>query len=131
MPLRLDDGELLGRQMKLEPGQVLVLYSDGLTEIEMPFFFSSRRRHTRWNWTGVQTCALPISRGRGDAMRSALVHGVLLAVMLVYGYRTWTRDKSVKPDLGNIVLWDRSEADLVSIEYKSDRKILKDRKSVV
>src|SRR5881397_2199940 len=27
------------------------------------FFFSSRRRHTRWlNVTGVQTCALPISR---------------------------------------------------------------------
>src|SRR6188508_3573841 len=28
------------------------------------FFFSSRRRHTRWlNVTGVQTCALPICRG--------------------------------------------------------------------
>src|SRR3990167_10863410 len=25
------------------------------------FFFSSRRRHTRFDWTGVQTCALPIS----------------------------------------------------------------------
>src|SRR5437762_5982536 len=24
------------------------------------FFFSSRRRHTRWPRTGVQTCALPI-----------------------------------------------------------------------
>src|SRR5256885_8174540 len=24
------------------------------------FFFSSRRRHTRFDWTGVQTCALPI-----------------------------------------------------------------------
>src|SRR5256712_1776033 len=23
-------------------------------------FFSSRRRHTRFDWTGVQTCALPI-----------------------------------------------------------------------
>src|SRR5881396_3905299 len=30
------------------------------------FFFSSRRRHTRWyEVTGVQTCALPIC-GRGD-----------------------------------------------------------------
>src|SRR5881396_4099277 len=30
------------------------------------FFFSSRRRHTRWyEVTGVQTCALPISE-RGD-----------------------------------------------------------------
>src|SRR2546423_8378017 len=26
----------------------------------VPFFFSSRRRHTRFDWTGVQTCALPI-----------------------------------------------------------------------
>src|SRR3990167_1017253 len=25
------------------------------------FFFSSRRRHPRFDWTGVQTCALPIS----------------------------------------------------------------------
>src|SRR5881397_4316909 len=30
------------------------------------FFFSSRRRHTRWlNVTGVQTCALPIFRDYG------------------------------------------------------------------
>src|SRR5881397_1664694 len=46
---------------------------------EWGFFFSSRRRHTRWlNVTGVQTCALPIwlpergpvaeqvPQGRGD-----------------------------------------------------------------
>src|SRR5881397_4118151 len=47
------------------------------------FFFSSRRRHTRWlNVTGVQTCALPISRPpRGarpppDRGRSAARRGV-------------------------------------------------------
>src|SRR5579859_8236305 len=28
------------------------------------FFFSSRRRHTRFDCDGVQTCALPISRTR-------------------------------------------------------------------
>src|SRR5213076_2653900 len=35
------------------------------------FFFSSRRRHTIWLIvTGVQTCALPISRGAaGDLQR--------------------------------------------------------------
>src|SRR3546814_20314252 len=34
------------------------------------FFFSSRRRHTRCALvTGVQTCALPISRSRGAASR--------------------------------------------------------------
>jgi hypothetical protein len=58
-------------------------------------------------------------------MRGALIHGVLLAVMLVYGYRTWTRDKTVAPNVGNVVLWDKSEADLVSIEYRSPKKIVK------
>src|SRR3546814_3843164 len=34
------------------------------------FFFSSRRRHTRCAVvTGVQTCALPISRGRAGKSR--------------------------------------------------------------
>lgn len=54
-------------------------------------------------------------------MKSAVIHGILLAVMLVYGYRTWTRDKTVQKNLGSVVLWDKSEADLVSIEYKTDK----------
>jgi hypothetical protein len=54
-----------------------------------------------------------------------LIHGVLLAVMLVYGYRTWTRDKTVGPDLGSVTLWDKAEGDLVSIEYKQETKIVK------
>ena len=58
-------------------------------------------------------------------MKSALIHGLLLVVMLVYGYRTWTRDKTVKPDLGQVVLWDKGDADLVAIEYKSDKKTVK------
>jgi hypothetical protein len=58
-------------------------------------------------------------------MRGALIHGVLLVVMLVYGYRTWTRDKTVKPDLGSVVLWDKTEADLVSIELKTENRITK------
>ena len=62
-------------------------------------------------------------------MRGALIHGVLLVVMLVYGYRTWTRDKVVETTQGNVVLWDKSEAELVSIEYKAPKKIVKiDRK---
>src|SRR5213080_2140110 len=37
------------------------------------FFFSSRRRHTRYRYvTGVQTCALPIWRGRGPTREAAL-----------------------------------------------------------
>lgn len=63
-------------------------------------------------------------------MRGALIHGVLLAVMLIYGYRTWTRDKTVKPDRGAIVLWNKAEAEIASIEYKTDKKtvLLEQRK---
>ena len=55
-------------------------------------------------------------------MRGALIHGVLLAVMLVYGYRTWTRDQTVQPDLGSVVLWDKTDAELASIELKTEKK---------
>ena len=58
-------------------------------------------------------------------MRGALIHGILLAVMLVYGYRTWTRDKTILPDIGNVVLWSKSENDIKSIEYRSPKKIVK------
>src|SRR3546814_4150874 len=46
------------------------------------FFFSSRRRHTRCALvTGVQTCALPISRSdlRGARLRSATLDGATLS----------------------------------------------------
>lgn len=58
-------------------------------------------------------------------MKGAIIHGVLLAVMLVYGYRTWTRDKTVGPDIGSVVLWDKAESDVVSIEWKSETKVVK------
>src|SRR5712692_6997521 len=32
-----------------------------MTSFVVSFFFSSRRRHTRWNCDWSQTCALPIS----------------------------------------------------------------------
>ncbi|HTR54782.1 MAG TPA: DUF4340 domain-containing protein [Kofleriaceae bacterium] len=58
-------------------------------------------------------------------MKGAMIHGILLAVMLVYGYRTWTRDKTVRKDIGQVSLWDKTEAELVSIEYKAEKKIVK------
>jgi hypothetical protein len=58
-------------------------------------------------------------------MRGALIHGILLAVMLVYGYRTWTRDRTAEPGAGSVALWTKSEDQLVSIELKSPRKIVK------
>jgi hypothetical protein len=58
-------------------------------------------------------------------MKGALIHGVLLAVMLVYGYRTWTRDKTEKPKIGDVVLWDKSEADLVAVEWKTETRTVR------
>ena len=58
-------------------------------------------------------------------MRGALIHGILLAVMLIYGYRTWTRDKTVKPDRGSVVLWNKAEAELAAVEYKTERKTVR------
>ncbi|HEY3807620.1 MAG TPA: DUF4340 domain-containing protein [Kofleriaceae bacterium] len=58
-------------------------------------------------------------------MRGALIHGILLAVMLVYGYRTWTRDKTAEPAAGSVALWTEPETDLVSIELKSPKKIMR------
>src|SRR3546814_2552312 len=44
------------------------------------FFFSSRRRHTRCALvTGVQTCALPISRHAGDGL--ALIDARMVATV--------------------------------------------------
>src|SRR5690348_17501264 len=42
------------------------------------FFFSSRRRHTRWTGTGVQTCALPIYPAGG-----VVSHPVELALRVI------------------------------------------------
>jgi hypothetical protein len=53
-------------------------------------------------------------------MKSALIHGALLALMLVYGYRTWTTERVPEPTAGTIVLWDKKEADLTAMEYKSE-----------
>ncbi|HEY4239345.1 MAG TPA: DUF4340 domain-containing protein [Kofleriaceae bacterium] len=58
-------------------------------------------------------------------MKGAIIHGVLLVVMLVYGYRTWTRDKTVRPDTGSIPMWTKSADELVSIEFKNDKKEVK------
>ncbi len=58
-------------------------------------------------------------------MKAALIHGALLLVMLVYGYRTWTRDTSVSPDVGSISLWQKSASDLKSVEYKAEGRIVR------
>ena len=58
-------------------------------------------------------------------MKTAIIHGALLLVMLVYGYRTWTRDTSISPDVGSVVLWERSESDLQWVELKSENRTVR------
>src|SRR3546814_2449615 len=66
---------------------VLVLF---FRSVVVLFFFSSRRRHTRCALvTGVQTCALPISRLRGRAPVGERLYGTA-----PFGkWRTQTRDQ--------------------------------------
>ncbi len=58
-------------------------------------------------------------------MKAAIIHGALLLVMMIYGYNTWTRDKSVSPDVGSVQLWERSLDELTGIELKSETKEVK------
>jgi hypothetical protein len=50
-------------------------------------------------------------------MKSAIVHGALLAVMLVYGYITWTKEKPKKSNTGEVPMWNRTERDMKAVEF--------------
>ena len=39
--------------------------------------------------------------------RGPMIQGVLLIAALLFAYQTWTRDKSVKVERGEFVLWWR------------------------
>ncbi|HVV81845.1 MAG TPA: DUF4340 domain-containing protein, partial [Kofleriaceae bacterium] len=57
-------------------------------------------------------------------MKGVIIHGGLLAVMLAYGYTTWTRDKSAKPTAGQVVMWTRPVADVKTIEMATTDRTL-------
>src|SRR3546814_2981742 len=64
------------------------------------FFFSSRRRHTRCALvTGVQTCALPISKGYGPALRLPMPERARRACLCGThgGRREWCRWTTCPP----------------------------------
>ena len=50
-------------------------------------------------------------------MRGVIVHGILLVVMLGFGYQTWTRDKTIRVNTGDVSIWDGSTGDLTAVEY--------------
>jgi len=58
-------------------------------------------------------------------MRGAIVHGVLLVAMLLFAYQTWTRDTSVKPTTGNVVLWDEKATALTALVHETAERTVK------
>ena len=58
-------------------------------------------------------------------MKGVIIHGVLLAVMLVYGYRTWTREDTMEPTTGTVVVWNRAIGEIQSVQYQSPRRSVK------
>ncbi|MEZ4400139.1 MAG: hypothetical protein R3B06_08980 [Kofleriaceae bacterium] len=58
-------------------------------------------------------------------MKGVLIHGALLGVMLVYGYKTWSREASTKPTTGEVVMWNRTEAELTKLEYQTDERTVR------
>jgi hypothetical protein len=59
-------------------------------------------------------------------MKGVLIHGALLGVMLIYGYRTWTADEDAKPSTGgDVVLWTRDEASLTKLELQTENRLVR------
>jgi hypothetical protein len=58
-------------------------------------------------------------------MKGAIVHGVLLVTMLAVAYQTWTRDKTVKPSTGTVVLWTHKPAELQAIVHETPERTVR------
>lgn len=58
-------------------------------------------------------------------MKGVIIHGALLGIMLIYGYRSWTRTEGARPTTGEVVLWTRPETDVKTIELTSDKRTVK------
>lgn len=58
-------------------------------------------------------------------MKGVIVHGALLAVMLVYGYLTWTKEKPAATVTGDVVMWNRGEPELKAIELAATDQTLR------
>jgi len=56
-------------------------------------------------------------------VKSAFVHGLLLLVMLGYGYRTWTTAPAAPTVVaGKVVMWDAGVGELAKVEYSAGKK---------
>src|SRR3546814_20106864 len=83
------------------------------------FFFSSRRRHTRCALvTGVQTCALPISRP--SAREPPTGYGTYLSSFASPGSTTGRRFGCSPPQMSHVLLDLLKRADLLSRRLVGD-----------
>jgi hypothetical protein len=64
-------------------------------------------------------------------MKGVIVHGALLAVMLIYGYRTWNKKEEARPAGGEVVMWTRAETDLEAIELTSEKRTVRIERRVL
>jgi hypothetical protein len=58
-------------------------------------------------------------------VKGAIVHGVLLVAMLLFGYQTWTREKEVKKTTGEVEMWNEKPGDLTSIVWETPKRTIK------
>src|SRR5438552_5243326 len=90
------------------------------------FFFSSRRRHTRFSRTGVQTCALPISTVMAGLREVIERKGVFCALYSDRGSHFW-----LTPKVGGKVDYHRRTQVGRALQELGVQMIPADRKSVV
>ncbi len=58
-------------------------------------------------------------------MRSPIIHGVLLVVMLGVAYQTWTREKKVETKTGNVTVWNEDSSKLTSLVFETKNRTLR------
>lgn len=58
--------------------------------------------------------------------RGTMFHGALLFVALGAAWQTWTRDKTVKPRTGDVIVWKGAPSDVKGIVYHSEAPMVKD-----
>jgi hypothetical protein len=54
--------------------------------------------------------------------RGPIVHGGVLAVALLFAWRTWTRPKAEPKRATEVTIWDGRAADVTTVEYAGDKR---------
>ncbi|MCG8422898.1 MAG: DUF4340 domain-containing protein [Proteobacteria bacterium] len=57
--------------------------------------------------------------------RGPIIHGVLLVVVLIFAYQTWTKEEKVERDVGDIQVWSVPADSITAITYDSENRTIK------